>query len=131
MCVAAVSLTPSGVARVCPGGRLILTCSTNANLMQWSVTVPYYGATKTRSLQFSGTAQRATPIVIGSTTFNISRRLNESLILPLVSTIVTDGTTANINGTLVICSEIGTSTRLLTRIYIFGSEGKSHCKNNG
>ena len=109
---------------MCTGERLVLTCSTNASLMQWSVTVPRYGTTETRLLQYSGTAQRATPIVIGSITFDISRMLDESLTLPLVSTIISDGVTTDVNGTMVICSEIGTNSQLLASIHIIGSESK-------
>ena len=110
---------------MCLGGRLELTCSTNASLMQWSVTVPRYELTETRRLQYSGTARRATSIIIGSITFNISRTLDESMALPLISTIITNSVTTDINGTLVNCSELGTNTQLTTRIHIIGSESKS------
>ena len=118
-------LTPSGVAHVCPRGRLMLTCSTDANLMQWSVTVPRYpGTSQTRGLQYSGTAQRATPIVIGPSTFNISKTLNESLSRPLISTMVADVVT-DINGTVINCSEYienGMNT-VTTKVHVFEIHG--------
>lgn len=121
---AVITLSPSGVAHVCPGGRLVLICSTNASLMQWSVTVPRYDTTETRLLQYSGTAQRTTPIMIGLITFNISRMLDESLTLPLVSTIISNGVTTDVNGTVVICTEVGANTQLMTSIHIIDHESK-------
>ena len=99
-------MEPSEVAYVCPGGQLTLTCNANASFLEWSVTVPHYQITKTRLLSNTGTAKRRAPIIINSTTFNITRNIDESLNLPLISMISTDNVTARLNGTVIGCSEI-------------------------
>ena len=111
------SLPLSGVAYVCPGGLLALTCrSTNAAFQQWSATVPRYPErTETRIISYDGTAQRTSPIIIYSISINVTRTFeNEAL----VSKIFTDNVTADLNGTTVNCTEIlrsGTRVELQTR----------------
>ena len=91
---------------MCPGGLLTLTCSANASFLQWSVTVPHHQITRTRFLSYIGTAQRATPIIINATMFNITRTFDRTLTFPLISMILADSVTAKLNGTMINCSEI-------------------------
>ena len=90
---------------VCHGGTLNITCTTTAELdtLQWTAFSPQYPTTFIRGLSKRGTAQPAQPLLTNLTTLYISRSLNETLSLPLMSTIFTDNATADLNGTIVTC----------------------------
>ena len=87
-----------------------VTCSTNADLLQWNITLrndpPNNQRTFERDLSYFGTAKMALPISTALTTLNVSRSLNKSSPLPLISTISTDNTTIDVNGTVITCSPV-------------------------
>ena len=82
-----------------------MKCSTNAAKLEWNVTIPHYGRSWSRELSYLGTAEMATPIepMDMAITLHISRSLNESLVLPLVSMITTHTVTIELNKTVIRC----------------------------
>ena len=87
-----------------------VTCSTSAELLRWNITLLHSDSfnnqrTYIRDLSYIGTAIMATPISTALTILKISRSLNTSSPLPLISTIFTDNATTDLNGTVMTCSE--------------------------
>ena len=127
--LAVIELVPAEVVYVCPGGQLKVTCKSNSSLIEWNVTVPLYQRSWIRTLSYIGTAQRTTPIQIDETTmFNISRSLDETMPLPLISVILSDNVTASVNKTIISCTgydnlfnELIMNT-LTTQVHIIDSE---------
>ena len=92
---------------MCLGGALNVKCSTSADKLEWNVTIPYYEKLWSRTLSYIGTAEMATPITDSmNTTVNlhISRSLNETLALPLISILSTRTVTVELNKTVIICT---------------------------
>ena len=109
----------------CPGGQLNVTCKSNASLIRWNVTVPQYRKLWIRGLSYIGAARRTTPIQIDETTvINISRTLDVTLALPLISVMLSDNVTASINGTSISCTElymymdVWVMNKLTTRLHV-------------
>ena len=109
---------------------MTVTCSTSADLLRWNVTVPLSQTQRVfeRSLPLSGKIQIVTPIMTALTTLNVSRLLNNSWPLPLVSMISTDNATADLNGTTMTCSAISMMNRELlesesAEILLVGNSG--------
>ena len=106
---------------------MTVTCSTSADLIRWNITVPLLQNQRTfeRQLSYIGTIRMAAPIITTLTILNVSRALNSSSPLPLISTISTDNTTADLNGTIMTCS--GLDRELLAtasvEIILVGNKG--------
>lgn len=101
-----LELEHSGVWYVCQGGAMMVTCSTSADVLRWNVTVPLSQTQRVfeRRLPHFSAIQIVTPIMTALTTLNVSKLLNNSWPLPLVSTISTNNATADLNGTTMTCS---------------------------
>ena len=92
---------------ICPGGQLNVTCKSNVSLIRWNVTVPQYQQLWSRDLSYTGTARTTTPLQMDETiVINISRTLDETLALPLISVMLSDNVTASINGTSISWTEL-------------------------
>ena len=96
-------LSPSGMAPVCSGGQLELTCSTTGGFQEWDFHISENMTATTYGRLVNNRASLIMPVVTESITFNISRvSLPERL--PLVSklSIITERST--VNGTEVTCT---------------------------
>jgi hypothetical protein len=104
--IAIIDLEPSGVLYVCHGGAMSVTCSTSADLLHWNVALLHPSPQRTfeRILTYIGTIRMETPIMTNLTTLRITRSLDSSSSLPLVSTITTENVTTDLNGTMITCS---------------------------
>ena len=115
--VAVLELEQPGVLYVCYGGALAVTCSTSADILRWNITVPLLQNQNQRMferrLSRIGTVRMVAPIVTAIATINVSRSLNNDSYLPLISTISTDNITADLNGTMLICSGLSRQGELL------------------
>ena len=91
-----------------------VTCRTSADLLHWNITLHHSSAQRMflRTLSYIGTIQMETPIITNLTTLYVSRSLNISSPLPLVSMISTDNVTTDLNGTMITCSGISMMTGL-------------------
>ena len=104
-------LSPSGVARVCSGEELAITCSTDRSFLEWNVTIvsPESEQNVSRSRLISSVGS-IDPLRINMRTFNISRTTNalDGSSASLQSIIVIT-VTVDLNGTVVRCTDIGSS----------------------
>ena len=83
-----------------------VTCSTSADLLQWNIALRHPSPQRTfeRTLSHFGTVRMEAPIITNLTTLTVSRSLDISSHLPLISTISTDNVTTDLNGTVITCS---------------------------
>jgi hypothetical protein len=101
---AVLELEKPGVLYACLGGTLSLKCNTSADTLRWIVDSPQLPMVFSRGVTKLGTADMTTPISTTLTTLYISRSLNESSSLPLMSTMSTNNATADLNGTVITCT---------------------------
>ena len=88
---------------VCSGGQLNLTCIATPGeaLLQWSLMVPDRLGSETWFISSSGSAESTVSIfIVGQTVFRFLR----ISISPLISVIVINNVTSQLNGTIVNCS---------------------------
>ena len=101
---ASITLSPSGMVSVCPGGQVLLTCERmSGSFLYWTVSVPHLptrenivprqGVVRT-ALQFNG---------LHPSTFTVTRTSGS----PLTSQMMVNDVTTEINGSTIYCSEDG------------------------
>ena len=100
-----ISLPKVVTVSACHGDQLTLTCHTTPNmtLLQWTLTIPDRPAPDIRFLSSSGSTQNVLPLIVGQTVFQFLR----ISISPLISTMVINNVSTNVNGTRVECSYSG------------------------
>ena len=87
---------------VCPGGQLLLTCERiSGSILYWDFSVPH-GATIQRIVLSQGDLA-SSEFRIGFTEFNITRTSDN----PLISQLLINNVTTEINGSTIYCSEDG------------------------
>ena len=88
---------------VCPGGQALLTCERmSGSVLYWDVSVPRLAITRERIVQSQGVLL-APEFRIDFTEFNISRTSDS----PLISQLLINNVTTEINGSTIYCSEDG------------------------
>ena len=103
MTATSISLSPLGMATVCPGGQLLLTCMRiSGSVLFWDVSVPHMAGTTQRIIQSQGILLPS-EFRIGFTEFNISRTFES----PLISQLLINNVTTEINRSTIYCSEDG------------------------
>ena len=120
-------LSPSEVATVCPGATLAITCSTDRSFLNWSVTIPpsasESGAVTRSQLVASGSQTIRALVIDNMRVFNISIISTMDSFISVLS--VTD-VTADLNGTIVHCTDIGNSlaesSTSMTIVHIIGTD---------
>jgi hypothetical protein len=89
---------------VCPEGQLLLTCERISGfVLYWDVSIPHMASEPIQRLVLSQGGLLATEFKIGFTEFNITRT-SES---PLISQLLINNVTTEINGSSIYCSEDG------------------------
>ena len=92
---------------ICSGGQLLLTCERiSGPVLFWDVSVPHNMAGTTQRIVQSQGILLTPEFRIGFTEFNISRTF-ESL---LISQLLINNVTTEINGSTIYCSEDGDET---------------------
>ena len=87
---------------VCPGGQILLICERmSGSIFFWDVSVPH-GATIQRIIVSQGVLL-SPEFRIGFTEFNITRTSSS----PLISQLLINNVTTEINGSTIYCSEDG------------------------
>jgi hypothetical protein len=105
-------LSPSGTARVCPEATLEITCSTDRIFLNWNVTIPpsaneLSGQAVTINRLVSSSNQGSTLLIINNNiVFSISIVSNVD---PFTSVLSVINVTADLNGAVVQCADIGSS----------------------
>ena len=117
----AVTLSPPGIAGVCSGGQLELMCTTTGGFLRWRFSI-IRGLNDT--VASSRTIQAAVPagdamfqLVVNSTMFNSSRTSAEGS-LPVKSKIVIGPVSSSLNGTVINCIDLDTSSSTATTIIV-------------
>ena len=90
---------------VCPGGQVLLTCERMSGpILFWDVSVPHMaGAATQRIIVHSQGVILSPEFKLGFTEFNISRTSDS----PLISQLLINNVTTEINGSTIYCSEDG------------------------
>ena len=111
---AAITLSPSGMVSVCPGGQVLLTCERmSGSILYWTVSIPHLSISRERIVASQGTIV-SPEFRIGFTEFTVSRT-SES---PLISQLLISNVTTEIN---VYCSEDGNENGApMTAINVIG-----------
>ena len=115
-----MTLSPPGVAPVCNGGQLELTCTTAGRFLRWRFTVIRGNETITiiRTIQAAVPAGDAiSHLTLNSTMFNFSRTSSEGS-LPLTSKLVIGPVSSNLNGTVMNCIDLVSSNLSSTTIVV-------------
>ena len=101
----AITLSPLGVVSVCPGGQVLMICERiSGSILYWDVSAPHLaGATTQERIVTSPGVLLSPEFKIGFTEFNITRT-SES---PLISQLLINNVTTEINGSTIYCSEDG------------------------
>ena len=109
--------------RICPGDHETLMCNTNHTFLEWSVSIisqPSFH--ETRSISYLDQNPTISPIMINSVNFTLSRDSSPRA-LPLVSTMTIKNVTNALEGTVVSCTGINSSSAssvvLLKTIHVF------------
>jgi hypothetical protein len=107
-----VTISPSGVAPVCPGGQLKLMCTTTitAMFLQWSFDlIRGNEATPTHFTRtITPSSSTMTYLIVNSVTFNFSRMSAQNS-LPLMSQLLVGPVIEGLNGIEVNCEDIDSS----------------------
>ena len=104
-------LVPYEKAVICQGEQLELTCTTNATFLRWILSLQIeHGTVQTysRYISLTDVTQQASSWVVNSTSFNVSRVSHQGK-PPLVSRLLIDPVTIDLNGTKVNCTEVDTT----------------------
>ena len=119
-----VTLYPEEVASVCEvGDQLELSCNISGSFQRWSFTV----GTEQGMLQEyrrninneDGSQLASNVITVNSTTFTFMRTSDQG-ILPLVSTLVINFVSRDLNGVTVYCADVSASMSASTTIRLRG-----------
>ena len=98
----AVTLSPSGVAPVCSGDQLELTCTVTGALLQWRFSTIRGELTRT----VTSTGPAMSQLTVNSTVFNFSRISADSSVMPVVSRSVISPVSNRLNGTVMNCVDV-------------------------
>ena len=89
---------------VCPGGKVLLTCERIfGSVLYWDFSVPHVPSATTQRLVLSQGDLASPDFRIGFTEFNITRTSDN----PLISQLLINNVTTEINGSTIYCSEDG------------------------
>ena len=92
---------------VCPGEqRTTLTCSTNHIFLDWNVS---FMQPEIRSISITDQNVVVSPIIVDSANFTFSR-VSSPGALPLVSTMTVMNITSNLEGTIITCTGLNSSS---------------------
>ena len=109
-------VSPPGVASVCSGDQLELTCTTSGRVLEWAFALVLDNVvTRAYTKGLTTDTEAPEPLLINSTRFTFSR-LSLPNSLPLISILVISPVTVGLNGTEVNCTDVQTSETVSTTI---------------
>ena len=104
MIATSITLFPLGMVTVCPGGQLLLTCERMSGIiLYWDISIPRMPSATTQRIVLSQGHLDSPEFRIGFTEFNISLTSDN----PLISQLLINNVTTEINGSTIYCSEDG------------------------
>ena len=127
-------ISPPGVAPVCDGDQLELTCTTTGSLLEWRFNVIRGNATTatefSRIILATGSASDVmSQLVVDTTTFIFSRISAEDS-LPVMSRLLIGCVSRGLNGTMINCEDVGTSEVSSTTVVVRETDslqGMNYC----
>ena len=115
--VGTVTISPTGIAPVCRGDQLELTCTTSGSLLEWAfAAVSESEESRVYTKALSSVTQDSTLLIVNSTRFIFSRVSSSNDIL--VTKLSINPVTVSLNRTEVNCTNVGTSETVATFIMI-------------
>ena len=112
-----IMLSPLGSVSVHPGGQILLTCemkSISNSILHWTVSIPYPATTHEKTVQNQGDLL-VPEFKIGFAKFSITRTSER----PLISQLLINNVTTEINGSTIYCSEDGKENGApMTAVYV-------------
>ena len=115
-------ISPPVIASVCRGHQLHLTCTVTGSFLEWSFFLPPENGTnairRTFALTSLSTTNQLFHLQVNSTTVFTFSRTSAQNGIPLVSRLVINATTDNLNGFVLTCSDIETSESMTTIIRV-------------
>ena len=100
-------IVPTEDVLLCPGEGLEVICRTSdSSFLEWNLTIPHIGHSEIRAISSSNRVGKVSPFKVAFVgfMFTITARA------PLTSKLSVNSTTADLNGTIVMCTEQGTAT---------------------
>ena len=112
-----IMLSPLGSVSVHSGGQILLTCemkSISNSFLHWTVSIPHLATTREKTVQNQGDLL-VPEFKIGFAKFSITHTSER----PLISQLLINNVTTEINGSIIYCSEDGNETGTpTTTIYV-------------
>ena len=103
-------LSPSGIARVCPGGDLAITCSTDRSFLEWNIAPSFTIPGQPYRTRLVFVSQDLVPLVLNMISFDFSHSThNNGSSVSLVSVLSVTSVPDILNSTRVNCTDIGAS----------------------
>ena len=96
---------------VCPGGQVLLTCETNGSVFHWIVSSPRLDRPREIIVTNQGVLL-SSEFRIGFTEFNTTLTSER----PLISQLLINNVTTEMNGSIIYCSEDGDETNALMTV---------------
>ena len=129
VCIGIASISPSHMVSVCKGDQLELICTTTGKFLEWSFslipTEETTAVTHFRHLSASSSFSAIT-LVLGNSSITFSR-ISAQYALPLISRLLINPVSAELNGTEVNCTDIvetsetaSTLVQIINEDLIFG-----------
>ena len=119
-----VILSLVSVAPVCQvGDQLELICNSTGSFLRWILTVGNdQGVPQEyrRNINSQDGSQQMSMIEVNSTTFTFMR-ISDQGMLPLISTLVINSVSNDLNGTVIHCVDVGTSMTVSTTLHLIDS----------
>ena len=102
-----IRLSPLGTVSVCPRGQALLTCERiSGSFLYWNVSVPHLAVSRESIVANEGDFSSLQFSRLHSTAFTITRTSGN----PLISQLLVNNVTTEINGSTIYCSENGNET---------------------
>ena len=119
-----VTISPSQTASVCRGAQLELTCTTTGSLLEWSFLLVPEGEKTARPyarVLHSQSVPATSDLEVNSIIF-IFLRISAEGSLPVISRLLINPVTDELNGTLVNCTDVLASETTSTSVSIMNED---------
>ena len=113
------------VVYLCPGEQISITCSTNNTFLGWDIELNFsqYGYYIRRYVSMYDSMSYYSSLLIRDTIVNFTKN-SERGALPLISTLIINNASANLNGTVINCTGLGVYTERISVTVIHVINGK-------
>ena len=125
VCIGTANISPSHMASVCRGDQLELICTTTGRILEWSFSLIPTGETTavtySQVLSTSSSFSAVTSVILVNSSFSFSR-FSDQYALPLISRLLMNPVSAELNGIEVNCADRETSETASTLVQIINED---------